>query len=375
MVPRDAHARRSWPRSGWRSHGPRHGRNRAPFIARTCTGCGWPARRKGAGDEHRPARLIDTERRHHRGRRHPAARRRDRLRDRCARASPRIAEAGGHDRRADASMRAHGCGTGVRLLEDFQTYEYIRNFLVALCLDASMDSAAADLRRVRGISPRRPCLEVGGFDPDCLVEDYELIHRLQASRRAQNGARLDHPRARRRARRARRRPARSPAFLQPAPPMVRRLPADPVLVPRHGRRSPLRQARPRDAADQGARHAAARSTACSPSRSSPRSWSRGGRRCCCRLAAPYAGKIALDYAFHLWSVRLYRRWVDPATKARLGKALLYALAEPFTFQVLRHFGATLGWVAFLTRHRAWGRQTRSGLVALVSRGAGERGAG
>ena len=78
-----------------------------------------------------------------------------------------------------------------------------------------------------------------------------------------------------------------------------------------------------------------------------------------------AAKIALDFAFHLWSVQLYRRWVDPASRARLHRALLASLAEPFTFQILRHLGAALGWVSFLTRQKAWGRQTRVGLLAAV----------
>ena len=72
-------------------------------------------------------------------------------------------------------------------------------------------------------------------------------------------------------------------------------------------------------------------------------------------------KIAIDLAFHLWSVHLYRRWVGDASRASLGWALVAALAEPFTFQLLRHTGAALGWVAFLTGQRKWGRQTRFGL--------------
>lgn len=39
-------------------------------------------------------------------------------------------------------------------------------------------------------------------------------------------------------------------------------------------------------------------------------------------------------------------------------ALLAALVEPFSFQVLRHVGATLGWITFLTRQRQWGTQER-----------------
>ena len=83
-----------------------------------------------------------------------------------------------------------------------------------------------------------------------------------------------------------------------------------------------------------------------------------------------AGKIAVDFAFHLWSVHLYRRWVDPTSRARLGQALLASLIEPFTFQILRHIGAALGWVSFLTRRKTWGRQTRVGLLAVRDSKAG-----
>jgi len=48
-----------------------------------------------------------------------------------------------------------------------------------------------------------------------------------------------------------------------------------------------------------------------------------------------------------------------AAELQTNKALVAALAEPFTFQLLRHSGAALGWVAFLTGQRSWGRQTRS----------------
>jgi hypothetical protein len=63
----------------------------------------------------------------------------------------------------------------------------------------------------------------------------------------------------------------------------------------------------------------------------------------------------------LWSVHLYRRWVGDDTRASVGWALAAALVEPFTFQLLRHSGAALGWVSFLTGRRQWGRQHRFGL--------------
>src|SRR6201999_618046 len=64
-----------------------------------------------------------------------------------------------------------------RVLQWFQTYEYLRNFIAryawmrvnSLLL---VSGAFAGFRR-------EAVLAVGGFDTDCLVEDYELIHRIQ----------------------------------------------------------------------------------------------------------------------------------------------------------------------------------------------------
>ena len=48
------------------------------------------------------------------------------------------------------------------------------------------------------------------------------------------------------------------------------------------------------------------------------------------VAVLIGAKIAIDLAFHLWSVHLYRRWVGDAARASLGWALAVALVEPFT---------------------------------------------
>jgi len=83
-----------------------------------------------------------------------------------------------------SSWRAGGvltpiCGAGLRnrVLQWFQTYEYLRNFVGRYawmrvnCL-LLISGAFAGFRR-------SAVLAVGGFDTDCLVEDYELIHRMQ----------------------------------------------------------------------------------------------------------------------------------------------------------------------------------------------------
>src|SRR6476659_3486266 len=61
---------------------------------------------------------------------------------------------------------------------------------------------------------------------------------------------------------------------------------------------------------------------------------------------------------HLWSVHLYRRWTGLRGTTHFGAATLAALAEPFTFQLLRHCGAAWGWLTFLSGRRDWGRRRR-----------------
>ncbi|MDE8344574.1 MAG: glycosyltransferase family 2 protein, partial [Acidocella sp.] len=64
-----------------------------------------------------------------------------------------------------------------RFFEWFQTYEYVRNFLGRYAW-GRMDSLLLISGAFAGFRTA-PVIEVGGFDPDCMVEDYELIHRLR----------------------------------------------------------------------------------------------------------------------------------------------------------------------------------------------------
>ena len=71
------------------------------------------------------------------------------------------------------------CGRSAsgRLFQWFQTYEYMRNFLSRYAW-ARQDGLLL-ISGAFAAYRRRPVLDVGGFDPDCLVEDYELTHRLR----------------------------------------------------------------------------------------------------------------------------------------------------------------------------------------------------
>jgi cellulose synthase/poly-beta-1,6-N-acetylglucosamine synthase-like glycosyltransferase len=266
---------------------------------------------------------------------------------------------------ADASLVA---ATGVltpicsgtlsgRFYQGFQTYEYIRNFLSRYAwgrMDALLliSGAFAGFRR-------EPVLAVGGFDPACLVEDYELIHRLRRYGALQGlgwttgvvgaaKAVTDAPSTTAAFLRQRRR--WFCGFLQ-----TQYWYRDMVGNPRYGRLGLVML--PVKALDTlqpvyGLLAFALLAFYLTTGRFS--------------LAAPVGGvilgKIAIDFGFHLWSIHLYRRWVDPKTAARLDRAVLASLAEPFTFQILRHTGAALGWMDFLTRQSRWGKKSRLGLV-------------
>ncbi len=247
-----------------------------------------------------------------------------------------------------------------RFYETFQTYEYIRNFLSRYAW-ARMDALLLISGAFAGFR-RDAVLAVGGFDPACLVEDYELIHRLRRfgadgklgwTTGVVGGARAITDA-----------PATTLAFLN----QRRRWFCgflqtqfwyrDMVGARRYGRLGLVML--PIKALDTLQPIYGLAGVALLLS------YLVTGRLA---LLLPVGGviaaKIALDFAFHLWSVHLYRRWVDPASRARLGQAVLASLVEPFSFQVLRHGGAALGWVWFLTRQRGWARQSRVGLLATV----------
>jgi cellulose synthase/poly-beta-1,6-N-acetylglucosamine synthase-like glycosyltransferase len=250
------------------------------------------------------------------------------------------------------------CGPSLsgRLFEMFQTYEYIRNFLSRYAW-MQMDSLLLISGAFAGFR-REAVVAVGGFDTDCLVEDYELIHRLR--RHATLAGLgwttrvLGNARARTEA------PGNVSAFLR-----QRRRWFGGFLQTQLWYRAMVGNRRygwlgllmlPVKAVDtlqpiygltaialllvyllEGHIHIAV------------------------PVAGIIAGKIVLDFAFHLWSVMLYRRWVDGHSPARLWVAVLASIVEPFTFQVLRHTGASWGWVVFLTGGRSWGVQRRAGL--------------
>lgn len=243
-----------------------------------------------------------------------------------------------------------------RLFEWFQRYEYIRNFMSRYAWQRAdglllISGAFAGFRR-------DAVLAVGGFDRDCLVEDYELIHRLR-----RHGVRhgLDWTTAVVGAARARTAaPASVGAFLR-----QRRRWFGGFLQTQFWYRDMV-----------GNRAYGRLGMWMLPVKAFDTLqpvfgltafflliWylALGRVHVLLPVAIVIAAKIAIDLAFHLWSLRLYRVWAGGPPMGR-GAAVLASLIEPFSFQLLRHTGAALGWVTFLTGRQTWGAQSRGGLV-------------
>ncbi|WP_242098199.1 MULTISPECIES: glycosyltransferase [unclassified Sphingomonas] len=244
-----------------------------------------------------------------------------------------------------------------RLFQWFQSFEYVRNFLSRHAWEQPgclllISGAFAAFRRDAVVA-------VGGFDPDCLVEDYELIHRLH---RHAAEARLDWrvrvvggALARTDA------PASIPAFLK-----QRRRWFGGFLQTQHWNRDMV-----------GDRRFGALGTAMMPVKTLDTLQPIYGLAAFAILiglvvtgrfaiALPILlvmiAKIAVDLTFHLWSLGIYKRWTGQREGLGIGAALIAAILEPFSFQLLRHAGAVWGWHAFLTGRGGWGVQRRTAIA-------------
>ena len=73
-----------------------------------------------------------------------------------------------------------------------------------------------------------------------------------------------------------------------------------------------------------------------------------------------AGKLVLDVSWHAWALRHYQRWLGSAqAQARQERWLQTCLAEPFSFQILRHSASAWGWWLLLSRQQSWSPQPRN----------------
>ena len=263
---------------------------------------------------------------------------------------------------ADAALVVAGgvltpvCGSSLRnrTLQWFQTYEYLRNFIgryawMRVNSLLLISGAFAGFRR-------QAVLAVGGFDTDCLVEDYELIHRMQRrSRDDRLGwrvhivghavAQTDAPGTIRDFLRQRRR--WFGGFLQ-----TQYWNRDMTGNPRYGTLGLAML--PVKAVDtvQPIYGLTAFLVLIVPVIT-------GNVAVLVPVGAIVLAKLLLDIVAYVWTVHLYRRWTGSSTNTHLGAALLAALVEPFTFIPLLHTGAVLGWWQFLSGRYTWVPQRRT----------------
>lgn len=243
-----------------------------------------------------------------------------------------------------------------RLFQWFQRYEYVRNFLSRYAW-AQLNSLLLISGAFAGFRTAA-VIEVGGFDPNCMVEDYELIHRL-LRHSAEQGLSWT-TRVVGRAVAATDAPASALGFLR-----QRRRWFGGFLQTQHWYRDMVGNRR---YGDLGTIHL--------PVKSLDRWQPLYGLAAFVVLAVLLVtgrfpivlpillimlAKVAVDLAFHLWSITIYRRWTGQTEGLALGPALFASILEPFTFQLLRHIGAAWGWIAFLRGREVWVKQRRTAL--------------
>ena len=247
-------------------------------------------------------------------------------------------------------------GASGRIFEWFQTYEYVRNFLSRYAWARSnslllISGAFAAFRR-------DALTRVGGFDPDSLVEDYEVMHRMHRLAADHNlGWRVDVVGAAQAS-------TDSPATLLPFLRQRRRWFAG-FLQTQYWNRDMIGNAR-----------YGALGTAMLPVKALDTVQPLYGLAAFALLVAfivtgnlkialpvliAMAVKVVFDLGWLLWSLRLYRQWTGQ--RIGTGGALLAAIVEPFTFQLLRHAGAAWGWFVFLARRQVWGASVRTPLAS------------
>ncbi len=245
-------------------------------------------------------------------------------------------------------------GWQAKVFELFQQFEYLRAFLSRA---AWMKSNALLLVSGAFAAYRREVLEkIGGFDPKCLVEDYELIHRLHQYA-AQNQLDwtvrvLPLPRAETDA------PADVPGFLR----QRRRwfagfLQTQFAYRQMHGDTaygSVGRLMLPVKAVDTlqpifGITAFVLLVLFVS-----------SGSHFAPVVLWVIGGKLLIDFSYHYWAIRQYHRWLgQPIPKLLWARSTVATLLEPFSFQLLRHLGAAWGWWQILTGRRDWAPQRRS----------------
>lgn len=251
----------------------------------------------------------------------------------------------------------HPTGSGgvqARIFQMFQHFEYLRAFLSRA---AWMKSDALLLVSGAFAGYRREVLQqIGGFDPSCLVEDYELIHRLHQYAHEQG---LDW---------------RVRVLSQPQ--AETDAPADVLGFLRQRRRwfagFLQTQFAYRHMHGDARYHTVGRLMLPVKAVDTLQPvfgltafallllFIVNGGQAAPAVLAVIGIKLLIDFSYHFWALRLYHRWLGRRVPPQLWwRAVAATLAEPFSFQLLRHFGAAWGWWLIITGRRDWAPQRRA----------------
>ena len=244
-----------------------------------------------------------------------------------------------------------------RVFQWFQTYEYVRNFLSRYAwMEAHslllISGAFAGFRR-------EALLAIGGFDPECLVEDYEVMHRLhrfsvdhclgwEVRVIGAAFATTDSPATLMTFLRQRRR--WFAGFLQ-----TQLWNRDMIGNPKY--RTLGMSMLPVKALDtvQPLYGLAAFGLLIAFIVVGLKT---GNFNVIWPVLIAMLVKIVIDLVWLLRSLLLYKRWTGQTDNLSIKGALLAAVIEPVTFQLLRHAGAAWGWWVFLTGRQVWGANVR-----------------
>ena len=242
-------------------------------------------------------------------------------------------------------------GATAPVFQLYQTFEYLRGFLWRLSW--TRDQTLVLVSGAFAAFRRAPLIEVGGFDPDCMVEDYELLFRLH--RLAGDTGRAISVRVLAGARATTDAPARLGNFLSQRrrwfagfiQTMFRH--SDMVGNPRYGRLGTFHLlVKTVDLLLPVYGFVAAVSLVALLA---------GGRSITTPILVLVCAKFLFDLGCHAASLTMYQRWLGRSLNARLvARSLLATLTEPLGFQLLRQLGAVLGWVAFLRGRIDWAPQ-------------------